>query len=895
MFPSSGRQLQGTLNDVPSHLSTTPVHKESLVSKDATKQKRRISMSNAQPGDETSTQTMESLNFDESDDDGEADDSREYVSAEEGFEDDNDDAISTAEQIDETTSNAQPVPLVSRDSVPVQSVRPPMIQRKRSSTTTGVPPHHEVTTRPSPLDGWHFDFSSRQPPRDLPSETPTSTAFGHSDKSAYRLFSNAHSRQTSRDSDTLTFRSGQRTVTPSRAFSSPLASVQPAFGSLQNMPSNESPAEAPNSGGSQASNSQANVPGSHSISSQNLPFSDHEGSYQVITRSARVLDEEANVIEYANARVMSGGVKIGDVLPRGSGGAILEEEEDEEGVTFESMPPSHGRSTAPDKAAHPTQHPSYASLSTIVPATTSAGASPQGASIPLANVPTTQVPSAPIQKSFSQSSLVPGSPKAISQPPPLTIPVTLNAPPMAQKLSHPVHLTGINPGIKGPTSTVSPSPVTSHPSNQFSNAPVEYCGDFRTTGYCRFGARCRYSHDIKPRVKNTTAGNKNYRQAPSLLSSPQRRDPLPQVPPGYNLSNVLPQPHHVPGVPLAQQLPSPFVFAPASSIAHPATSPAATAAAQQGYLMANPEQAAKILKSHGLTTQQFASHQPAPNIQADGEIMYDLTKGRSTETRELFTPTSSRSTGKLSGSTTTPADLEKGRREAREMLAARFGSSAEIVTPESSEAATTEAEGDDDIWTVSTGRQHHDKNVTNSSGENTQQTLSGDKTMNPRYEVDQYARTYPSVQPPPSYSPVQHLQYARAHPHPSTGAFMVPHYPQMTTQPMAVSTQVPGGPVPVFQNPGTPLTQEDVIKMFASLGVNMVPPPGRVPHVSPPGVGYPAFANPQAQVISAPLPNPQNYPQNSRHPSAPYDVSALETSITIINHHIQYMYPSMPH
>ena len=166
--------------------------------------------------------------------------------------------------------------------------------------------------------------------------------------------------------------------------------------------------------------------------------------------------------------------------------------------------------------------------------------------------------------------------------------------------------------------------------------PVEYCGDFRTTGHCRFGSRCRYSHDVEPRVKTSkNASTAIYRPSITSTAIPASPiDPLPPVPPGYNLSNVFPQPHHIPGVPLAQQPHSPFVYAPSSSVAHPLTAPAATAAADRGVVMSDKDKATKILKSLGLNPQQVLPHRPAPVVMADGEIRYDLTRRRSTNPEE---------------------------------------------------------------------------------------------------------------------------------------------------------------------------------------------------------------------------------------------------------------------
>jgi len=51
--------------------------------------------------------------------------------------------------------------------------------------------------------------------------------------------------------------------------------------------------------------------------------------YFVVKRSANVIDEATNVIQYATARVMSGGVKIGSIQPRVDNGVIPEEDENE--------------------------------------------------------------------------------------------------------------------------------------------------------------------------------------------------------------------------------------------------------------------------------------------------------------------------------------------------------------------------------------------------------------------------------------------------------------------------------------------------------------------------------------------------------------------------------------
>jgi hypothetical protein len=102
-------------------------------------------------GEETSSQTMRELNFDDSneDDDGEADASREHLSAEEGYETANDDSPETL-----------PPPAAEPESKP-------LLQRKRSSTAIGIVSTTETEARPSPFDAWIFDFSSRRSTRNV--------------------------------------------------------------------------------------------------------------------------------------------------------------------------------------------------------------------------------------------------------------------------------------------------------------------------------------------------------------------------------------------------------------------------------------------------------------------------------------------------------------------------------------------------------------------------------------------------------------------------------------------------------------------------------------------------------------------------------------------------------
>ena len=81
---------------------------------------RRISMSTAIPGEEASSHTMCELSFDDSDedDDGEADNSREYLSAEEGYETATDSPETLPPPAEELSTPAEPE---SRPFAPAQT------------------------------------------------------------------------------------------------------------------------------------------------------------------------------------------------------------------------------------------------------------------------------------------------------------------------------------------------------------------------------------------------------------------------------------------------------------------------------------------------------------------------------------------------------------------------------------------------------------------------------------------------------------------------------------------------------------------------------------------------------------------------------------------------------
>jgi hypothetical protein len=157
----------------PSPRHDKPIPRRQSQVPESTQQQGRISMSTAIPGKEASSQTMHELSFDDSDEDedGEADDSREYLSAEEGYETENDDSpeLFPPAPTEEPSRPAEPEPR-------------PLLQRKRLSTTIGIVSTTELKARPSPLDAWTFDFSSRRSTRNVISplgDQPTPPARSH--------------------------------------------------------------------------------------------------------------------------------------------------------------------------------------------------------------------------------------------------------------------------------------------------------------------------------------------------------------------------------------------------------------------------------------------------------------------------------------------------------------------------------------------------------------------------------------------------------------------------------------------------------------------------------------------------------------------------------------------
>ncbi|KIM24634.1 hypothetical protein M408DRAFT_231790 [Serendipita vermifera MAFF 305830] len=868
----------------PSSALSMALRQSPIVSSHAEKQARRISMSTAKPGEETSVQTMEGLDFDESEgEDNDADDSKdEYLSAEEGDlqSDNQQEAHDGANFIDGT--------------IPTISSRP-TLQRKRSTTLTGVPlqaPVPEKVHRPSPLDDWNFDFSSRKQ-REVVSPGPFSSAVSTSGASVlggpatptrhHHHHTSGHARRrSSQENNNLAQLFGYGIPAPNNTPNSPpLRRYEAASPTRRH-------------GGSSERSTMANgtfspVP----AESYMLEYSEstsyqaddtrepHQEPYFVVNRSANVIDEAANLIEYSTARVMSGGVKIGSVLPRGVNGVIQEEDEEVEDVDveFESPVP-----VAPVDLSTPPLAVGHGHV--------------EGHLVTNAYPLGVPVPGHPQVISTGPIAPQPVMPTTTSAQHPLTAPTAANQIPTGHLYKRPSLVLGSQ--VPHAASHLSlPSPVTSTTGSQSQGAPVEYCGDFRTTGHCRFGARCRYSHDIEPRVRTSTS-NAASRYRPSMSSLGTETTPvsprtkavgIPPVPPGYQLSNVLPQPHHLPGIPASQQPLSPFVFAHPSTVAHPLTSPAATAAANKGVTMANAEKATKILKSLGITPQQLLSHQPPPTVMADGEILYDLTKGRPTEGGVLL---GQDPVGPIHSTTKRDA----GMREARNMVLMRYGTEQEKRAIMGSSAGMVVDGEEEDIWTVSQGRRSQGPNQSGPSNDNRKRRSSRpveqDEGVMQRQHRQSHAHPRPNEQEPrhttqathaATHSPAQHLQY------PNSMQYQAPSQPVYAYhQPAAshnrhpaplassVATMTPvatPSPVQVPPTSGGTLTQEDLVKMLTALGVSVPGLAAATAH--PPVAPVIPQAYPHAQPPHLSNSQPGQNPQHPRYPPGPYD----------------YMHPSM--
>lgn len=640
--------IASTLKRPLSAIATVPTPpKEGLteVPSPKSRQRRRVSMSTALPGEEASMQTMQHLAFDSSDDAGDADDSRDYVSAEEYLNDDRDGEYSQDNPGKEASSQLKEL-----------TPQRPILQRKRSTTLTDLP-------------------STRQQ-----GDTTGSTGDNFSTPDLLKKGETSEG-PTGRDSEP---RNIERSPSPT----------------LARFPSIADPPLLHQGGTSSRYENQED--------SQHPSFS---SPYHIVTRSANTIDEVGNVINYATARVMSGGIKIGSVLPRGANGTIVEEDEDipeamDEFETGETLPPIVAPTTL---LVQPTQAPLD--------------------------------PAMPLQ--VYSTSTAPGvvtSPASTSQP--LPYPPT------------PVSFTG---GLLPSTSVQLPPPKVSVAGQK--GGPVEYCGDFRTTGHCRFGARCRYSHDIEPNVKKPgQAAVTRYR--PILRSDPSTHPPnteqpdmMPVCPPGYQLSNIFPRMHHIPGVPLAHQPPVPYTVASPMEIAHPRTAPAATLAAAQGRMMEDEDKANKILRSVGITPRMFDSQQPMAKVMADGEILYDMTSMR---TRN---PSSDRAKY---------AEQKKAdQRITAEQLRAHISRTSHQSDEDSEQRplpATTNVPDDEFIWKVSQDRQ---------PGPSMQAappaTIDPRSKPRPTRDIQRVERqTYSPMQPPPSYSPVSQLHYNQVQSYQST-------------------------------------------------------------------------------------------------------------------------------
>ena len=474
---------------------------------------------------------MQDPAFDSSDDGGDPDDSRDFVSAEEYLDEEGNDEPYQSPN----GAVSQPQELISPR---------PLLQRKRSMTLTDLPekfPQEETTVA---NDDMLFVPENLKRIRDKHMSPASVENQSHSP--SYRAFDSPLDREELNPSPTLA-----------------------------RFPSIADPPLLRQEGAS---------PGCHV--QEELQHPSFDSPYHVVTRSANSLDEAANVIKYSTARVMSGGIKIGSIIPRGSNDTIEEEDEG-----------------SPDAMEEFETGESLATMPTL-----------------------TALPAYPSQ--VLHDPMMPLS----AYPTPLTASVLTSPSSVSQHLPYPPTPVSMVGGLLPSTSGQLPPPKVSIAGQK--GGPVEYCGDFRTTGHCRFGTRCRYSHDIEPNVRKM-GQTPVMRYRPILRSDPSTHPPntdppnlLPACPPGYQLSNVFPQMHHIPGVPLDHQPPVPYTVALPLEAAHPRTAPTATLAAAQGQVMEDENKTARILRSVGVTPGMFGSHQPMAKIMADGEILYDMTSIR---------------------------------------------------------------------------------------------------------------------------------------------------------------------------------------------------------------------------------------------------------------------------
>lgn len=813
---------------------------------------RRTSMSTAIPGEENSSQTMQSFDFDE-DEDEDADDSREeFVSASEGYDE--------PEQ-----EQADPTEVV--EPAKEDTVMRPIVQRKRSYTATGIPSMTPALTQPkSALENWSFTFSSSyNPPRETESPGPFSSraSTGASTLGGRATPIASHGRKSSRDSTYSSIATSSPVVTygvvPPHIPSSP-PPRRAVIGSpaLDHSAAYEKPATVGVKSGDD--NPEFNTLEAEQSTASKDP-------YFIVTRSANVIDEASNIIQYATARVMSGGVKIGSILPRGEDGVIPEEDEDADYAPA----PDESQNIPPPPPIQSAGYPNSYPVGVPIPVPAPTGATPPH-SMPLA------------------PPMVAAMPIMHGQSGPLPAVMPSAAPAQVMPIPQPyvaaVHPSSRSSGSFGPSNTAHPHPpppVIASSAPQQQSTQIEYCGDYRTTGHCRFGARCRYSHDIAPRVRtNGSVSAGSYRptaihHSTSFTSgSPKIDQPQQLVPAGYQLSNVFPQPHHVKNLPAHQQPPTPFVFAPASSVAHPLTSPAATAAAQRGELMSNTEKAAQILKDMGITPQQLLAHQPAPVVTADGEILYDLTKGRKKSMKspyrdlsapEHLTPSSDPKIDKeIQDAIDSILKAEEQRQRERPAVV------------NSANGIHTNADGED-IWTVSADRRDRSL-ATGSVPEGGRKSQEKEHKQPPRFSAEpaqpQYARPTPSYPPPPNHQyPPQHY-HPQQQQHTYTAPPPVPQpLPPVPTQAVQGPTATTATSTQSLVTALASLTPEDTQRLMATmkgLGFDLSSRQGQpTPHNAPPGYTVVSTHSPAAHPGST---------NRATYPPGPYDVSA-RTSLLI--------------
>jgi hypothetical protein len=276
--------------------------------------------------------------------------------------------------------------------------------------------------------------------------------------------------------------------------------------------------------------------------------------------------------------------------------------------------------------------------------------------------------------------------------------------------------------------------------------------------------------------------------------------------------------------------------------------------------MSDKDKATKILKSLGLNPQQVLPHRPAPVVMADGEIRYDLTRRRSTNPEE-----SHRSPMRPKGpSRVHSVEVVREVQETRNSTPVGMMSPRETLPVMGSSAGMVMEGEEEDIWRVSSGRQKRTSSTSNSARELERRARRAPEREY-IYQSETQSRAYSPMNPPPSYSPVQHMQHAHpqyyqqhvAPTHIHQTSHVQHSHPAHSNSPLP-----PPAPPVVPPNPGqATLTQEEVFKVLAALGIGV--PGGPAPATAQPIP--PAYGSQQLH----------HAPNTGPYPPGPYNVSRI--------------------